>query len=99
MRRELAPGTSIPPLSMTALPRPGGVAEKYLDAWIAASGIGDDKKGPLFRSFHDQAARAGGRPALLTCCHTFRATGITTYMTIESNTLIGPLSPSPLVVL
>src|SRR5216683_5833547 len=25
--------------------------DEYLDAWIAAAGIGDDKKGPLFRSF------------------------------------------------
>jgi hypothetical protein len=24
--------------------------DQYLDAWIAAAGIGDDKKGPLFRS-------------------------------------------------
>jgi len=25
--------------------------DEYLDAWIAGAGIGDDKKGPLFRSF------------------------------------------------
>ncbi len=25
--------------------------DEYLDAWIAAAGIGGDKKGPLFRSF------------------------------------------------
>jgi hypothetical protein len=25
--------------------------DEYLDAWIAAAGIGDDKKGPPFRSF------------------------------------------------
>ncbi len=25
--------------------------DEYLDAWIAAAGIGEDKKGPLFRSF------------------------------------------------
>jgi len=25
--------------------------DQYLDEWIAAAGIGDDKKGPLFRSF------------------------------------------------
>ena len=25
--------------------------DEYLEAWIAAAGIGDDKKGPLFRSF------------------------------------------------
>jgi integrase/recombinase XerD len=25
--------------------------DEYLDAWIAAAGIGDDKKGPLFRTF------------------------------------------------
>ena len=25
--------------------------DQYLDAWIASAGIGDDEKGPLFRSF------------------------------------------------
>ena len=25
--------------------------DEYLDAWIAAARIGEDKKGPLFRSF------------------------------------------------
>jgi hypothetical protein len=25
--------------------------DEYLEAWIGAAGIGDDKKGPLFRSF------------------------------------------------
>jgi hypothetical protein len=25
--------------------------DEYLDAWIAAAGIGGDKKGPLFRTF------------------------------------------------
>ena len=26
--------------------------DEYLDAWIRAAGIGEDKKGPLFRSIH-----------------------------------------------
>lgn len=72
--------------------------EEYLNAWVAAAGIGRDKKGPLFRSM----ARGGrlGEKAMSrfdvlhmikrraetaalpysTCCHTFRATGITTYL-------------------
>jgi integrase/recombinase XerD len=68
--------------------------DEYLDAWIAAVGIGDDKKRPLFRSFKLTGnpmirsdvlyimKRRAQRVALLysTCCHTFRATGITTYL-------------------
>jgi integrase len=72
--------------------------DEYLDAWIAAAGIGDDKKGPLFRTFKrgdkltDNAmirsdvlymikrrAKGAGLP-YSTCCHTFRATGITAYL-------------------
>ena len=34
--------------------------DEYLDAWIAAAGIGDDKKGPLFRTFK----RATSSPAI-----------------------------------
>jgi integrase/recombinase XerD len=68
------------------------------DAWIAAAGIGSDKKGALFRSFKkgdkltdnavtrsdvlymiERRAKAAGLP-YSTCCHTFRATGITAYM-------------------
>ena len=72
--------------------------EDYLHDWIAAAGIGEDKKGPLFRSFKKgdkltenavtrsdvlymikRRAKAAGLP-YSTCCHTFRATGITAYM-------------------
>ena len=72
--------------------------EEFLNVWVAAAGIGRDKKGPLFRSMGkgdrlgDKAmsrfdvlhmikrrARAAGLP-YSTCCHTFRATGITTYL-------------------
>lgn len=73
-------------------------AEAYLDAWIEASGIGQDRRLPLFRTLdrHRQVtehgmtrndafrmikrrSRAAGVPES-TCCHTFRATGITTYL-------------------
>ncbi len=72
--------------------------EEFLNVWVAAAGIGRDKKGPLFRSMGkgdrlgDKAmsrfdvlhmikrrAQAAGLP-YSTCCHTFRATGITTYL-------------------
>jgi integrase/recombinase XerD len=72
--------------------------DEYLDAWIEAAGISEDKKGALFRSFKkgdkltDNAvtrsdvlymikrrAKAVDLP-YSTCCHTFRATGITAYM-------------------
>jgi integrase/recombinase XerD len=72
--------------------------DEYLDAWIAAAGIGDDKKGPLFRSF-EKGDKLTGNPMIRsdvlymikrrakaaaltysTCCHTFRATGITAYL-------------------
>src|SRR5215472_9417459 len=72
--------------------------DEYLDGWIAAAGIGGDKKGPLFRTFKrgdkltDNAmirsdvlymikrrAKGAGLP-YSTCCHTFRATGITAYL-------------------
>ncbi len=71
---------------------------EYLDAWIAAAGIGRDKQSALFRSlskgallgeramsrfdaFHmiKRRAAAAALP-YSTCCHTFRATGITTYL-------------------
>jgi integrase len=71
---------------------------KYLDSWIAAAGIGSDKKGWLFRSIRKgnnltinrmdtndvlrmikRRAKAASLP-YSTCCHTFRATGITTYL-------------------
>jgi integrase/recombinase XerD len=73
-------------------------AEAYVDAYLAAAQIADDRKGPLFRSLsrrrlltdrrlHRLEALAmikrRARQARLpnsTCCHTFRATGITTYL-------------------
>jgi site-specific recombinase XerD len=73
-------------------------AEAYMDAYLSAAGIADEKKGPLFRSV-DRNRRITLNPitrvdvfrmikrrALLaglpysTCCHTFRATGITAYL-------------------
>lgn len=73
--------------------------EEYLDTYIRTAGIGEDKKGPLFRSairrtgqlsdrplaranaFHmvqRRAKAAGLEPRI--GCHTFRATGITIYL-------------------
>ena len=73
-------------------------AEAYMDAYLAAAGIVDEKKGPLFRSIDKhrrlttspmtrtdvlrmikRRASAAALPAS-TCCHTFRATGITAYL-------------------
>ncbi len=73
-------------------------AEAYLDAYLDAAGIRDEKKSPLFRSVdkhrritpHPMArtdvlrivkrrALEAGLPSS-TCCHTFRATGITAYL-------------------
>jgi site-specific recombinase XerD len=72
--------------------------DEYLDVWIAAAGIGDDKKGPLFRSFKKgdkltgnpitrsdvlymvKRRAKGAAVPYSTCCHTFRATGITAYL-------------------
>lgn len=73
-------------------------AEEYLDAYLDAVGIWDEKKAPLFRSVDrtknitenplartdvlrmiKRRALAAGLPSS-TCCHTFRATGITAYL-------------------
>lgn len=73
-------------------------AEAYLDAYLAAAGIREEKKSPLFRSVDSRRqitanpltrtdvfrmvkrrASAAGLPSS-TCCHTFRATGITAYL-------------------
>jgi integrase/recombinase XerD len=86
-------------------------AEAYLDAYIEAAGIADDRKGALFRTATGRTktlttnrlhrteallmikrrARKAGLPEAI-CCHTFRATGITTYLenggTIERAQLI-----------
>jgi integrase/recombinase XerD len=74
--------------------------EEFLDAYIKAAGIADDRKGPLFRAaigktkklrpgamsrtdvwymVRRRAANAGIETAI--GCHTFRATGITDYLT------------------
>jgi site-specific recombinase XerD len=73
-------------------------AEAYLDGYLEAAGIRDEKKSPLFRSVDRQRrvtpnpltrtdvlrmvkrrAHGAGLPSS-TCCHTFRATGITAYL-------------------
>ena len=74
--------------------------EEYLDAYIEAADIADDRKGPLFRSANRKTnqltanplrsadawamvrrrAKAAGIETAIGC-HTFRATGITVYLT------------------
>lgn len=73
-------------------------AEEFLDAYVIAAAIANDRKGPLFRtldrrrnltdrrmqraevlSMVKRRARHAGLPSS-TCCHTFRATGITAYL-------------------
>jgi integrase/recombinase XerD len=74
--------------------------EAYLDAYIAAANIKDDRKGPLFRAAIGRTGQLSNRPlgrtdvwymvqrrgvdakiATAMGCHTFRATGITDYLT------------------
>ncbi len=74
-------------------------AEEYMDAYIEAAGIGEDEKGPLFRSRPGHGKELSGKALYTTdvlrmikrrvakaglskkvSCHTFRATGITTYL-------------------
>jgi integrase/recombinase XerD len=73
-------------------------AEAYVDAYLAACQIAEQRKSPLFRSLDrrrrlterqlhrlevlamvKRRARRAGLPET-TCCHSFRATGITTYL-------------------
>lgn len=73
-------------------------AEEYMDAYLDAAKLRDDKKGPLFRTLNRKRqlthrrlnrrevlamirrrARQAGLPDNISC-HTFRATGITTYL-------------------
>jgi integrase/recombinase XerD len=73
-------------------------AEEYMDAYLAAAGIQEEKGTPLFRSLNEKRvlterrmsrrdllamvkrrARHAGIPTS-TCCHTFRATGITAFL-------------------
>jgi len=94
-------------------------AEAYVDAYLEAARLWEDKKGPLFRTIDKQMIEKGdekqrqltergmarndvlrmikrraeaiGLPPT-TCCHTFRATGITAYLenggTIENAQVI-----------
>ena len=74
-------------------------AEAYLDAYLLAARVGEDKKTPLFQSVTRAWAVVTGRPMTrndafrmvkrraaaaglpeTTCNHTFRATGITAYL-------------------
>ncbi|MBI3805322.1 MAG: tyrosine-type recombinase/integrase [Nitrospirae bacterium] len=74
--------------------------EQFLDEYIEAAGIADDKKGPLFRAAVGKTGRLSGSAMSRTDvwymvrrragdaeidtaigCHTFRATGITDYLT------------------
>ncbi len=73
-------------------------AEEYVDAYLQAAGLGNDKKSPLFRSLNRRRQvterrlhrlevlamiKRRARQASLSetiSCHTFRATGITTYL-------------------
>ncbi len=74
--------------------------EEYLDQYVRAAGVGEDKKGPLFRAALAKNGGLSERPlvrrnalemiyrraraagiATRIGCHTFRATGITIYLT------------------
>lgn len=74
-------------------------AEAYMDAYLEAAGIGDDRKGPLFRAVQGKTGRLTARPMTRRdmhrmvkrraaaaglsdriTCHSFRATGITAYL-------------------
>lgn len=75
-------------------------AGRYLDAYLDAAGLGDQKDAPLFQSLRGRTGVLTGRrlyPANVlhmvkrrakdagfdpdqVCCHTFRGTGITTYL-------------------
>jgi integrase/recombinase XerD len=74
--------------------------EAYLDEYVRAAGIAEDKKGPLFRAAQAKNGVLSDRPfqrhralemikrrakaagvATQIGCHTFRATGITIYLT------------------
>jgi len=73
-------------------------AEQYVDEYLEAAGIAEEKRSPLFRTLNrrrlltqhrmhrsdalrmvKRRARQAGLPES-TCCHTFRATGITAYL-------------------
>lgn len=73
--------------------------DHYLEEYIKAAGIAEDRKGPLFRTTRGRSGELTGNPMLQSDvwrmirrralgagikteigCHTFRATGITTYL-------------------
>ncbi len=73
--------------------------DRYLEEYIAAAGIGEDRKGPLFRTTRGRSGELTGNSLLQSDvwrmirrralaagikteigCHTFRATGITSYL-------------------
>ena len=92
--------------------------EVYLDGYVQAAGIGEDKKGWLFRAalakngglserpfvrrnaleMIYRAGTSGRDPATQIGCHTFRATGITIYLTnggtLEKAQLMGLRIPA-----
>ena len=75
-------------------------AGEYLDAYLDAAGLRDDKDAPLFQSLRGRTGKLTGRHLQAdnilqmvkrraqdvgfdpdqVCCHTFRGTGITTYL-------------------
>ena len=76
-------------------------AESYMDDYLQAAGIAEEKRLPLFRTLDrrrsltdhrmhrsdvlrmvKRRARQAGLPTS-TCCHTFRATGITAYLRFD----------------
>jgi len=79
------------------------LAQDYLEGYLEAVGIAEDRKGPLFRGAYKKTgtlteeglsenaalkmvkrrAKAAGFEPSSVCCHTFRATGITTYLLNE----------------
>jgi integrase/recombinase XerD len=64
--------------------------DPYLDKYIQAAGIAEDRKGPLFRTMRGRSGELTDNALLQSDvwrmirrreigCHTFRATGITAY--------------------
>src|SRR4029078_8189939 len=91
--------------------------EEYLDAYVEAAGISDEKNGPLFRSANRRTGQLTTNPLSVSDawamvrrrakaagietaigCHTFRATGITVYLTnggkLEKDQAIGAPQPA-----
>ena len=87
--------------------------EEYLDSYIAAAGIKEDPKSPLFRASNGKTKILSDRPLdredafhmvrrrarqagieTKIGCHTFRATGITIYLTNGPLGRLGVLHPT-----